>query len=79
TVSCATDSGRPRFMIFLMSVPLNLNLLRSFVFNTVITVALPLIFHADLVWYTYVIYEALVFLTGWLITKHSERNGIQFI
>ncbi|MBR0026894.1 MAG: MATE family efflux transporter [Clostridia bacterium] len=56
-----------------------LNLLRSFVFNTVITVALPLIFHADLVWYTYVIYEALVFLTGWLITKHSERNGIQFI
>lgn len=53
-----------------------LNIVRSFVFTTLITLVLPLIFGGEMAWYTFGIYEALSFVLAFFLLKVSERNGI---
>lgn len=52
------------------------NLVRSFGFTTLITLALPAIFGGEVAWLTFGIYEALSFVFAIVLLKFSERNGI---
>ena len=54
------------------------NLLRSFLFTTLITLALPAICGADVIWFTFGIYETLSFILAVILLKASEKNGIRF-
>lgn len=53
-----------------------LNVIRSFIFTTLITLTLPHIFGGEIAWYTFGIYETLSFLLTLFLLKLSERNGI---
>ncbi len=55
-----------------------LNTLRSFVFSILIIFGLPAIFGSGVIWFTYGISECLVLLAAFVLTKHSERNGIVY-
>ena len=57
---------------------LALNVCRSLLFNSLIIIILPIIFGSSVVWYTVTVAEALALLTGILLWKRSERNGIAF-
>ena len=54
------------------------NVIRSFGFTTLITLALPAIFGGNIIWFTFGIYEALSFVFAVVLLKVSERNGIAF-
>ena len=54
------------------------NVLRSFGFTTLITLALPAIFGGGIAWFTFGIYETLSFILAVILLKVSERNGIEF-
>lgn len=56
-----------------------INFLRSFVVSTAAILLLPAIFGANIVWFTFGIYEALVLMIAAALLKYSERNGIVFI
>ena len=61
------------------SVPaIILNALRSFVFSILIILGLPAIFGSGVIWFTYGISECLVLAVAFILTKHSERNGIVY-
>lgn len=55
-----------------------MNFLRSLVANTAVITLLPSIFGADVIWFTFGIYEAVVLAVAVFLLKHSERNGIVF-
>jgi len=55
-----------------------LNLVRSFIFTTLIIFIIPLIFGSGVIWFTFGIYEALSFIFAIILLKASERNGIEF-
>ena len=55
-----------------------LNVLRGIVLNSAIIFLFPRIFGTEIVWYTFVIYEALGLLTGMLLIRSSEKNGIVY-
>lgn len=55
-----------------------LNFLRSIVVSVLVIMILPEIFGADIVWFTFGIYEAVVLVFAILLLKHSERQGIIF-
>lgn len=55
-----------------------INVLRSIVVNIAVIMLLPTIFGANIVWYTFGIYEAVVLVIAVLLLRHSERNGIAF-
>lgn len=55
-----------------------INILRSLVANVAVIVLLPGIFGADIIWFTFGIYEAVVLVIAVLLLKRSERNGIIF-
>lgn len=52
-----------------------INVLRSFILNSLVIVLVPFLFGAQTVWYTFGIYESLVFLVGIILLKFSERHG----
>lgn len=54
------------------------NVLRSFGFTTLITLAFPAMFGGNIIWFTFGIYEALSFVLAVIVLKISERNGIVF-
>lgn len=54
------------------------NLVRSFGFTTIITLALPGIFGGEIAWFTFGIYEALSLVFAVVLLKFSERNGIVY-
>ncbi len=55
-----------------------LNSLRSFVFNIFAVMVLPLIFGAEFVWWTFLIYEMLSFVVGFILMQISERKGVVY-
>lgn len=55
-----------------------ISILRSFVFNTIIILALPRIFGGSMIWHTFGIAEAIVLLIAVGLLKRSERRGIVF-
>lgn len=55
-----------------------INVLRSFIVNSIVILVLPEIFGNAIVWYAFAIYEAIVLCAATAILKHSERNGIVF-
>jgi putative MATE family efflux protein len=55
-----------------------LNVLRSVVVDVLIITILPYIFGAGIIWYTFGIYESIVFVIAVFLLKRSERNGIKF-
>lgn len=52
------------------------NVLRSFVFTTVIILALPALFGSAIIWYTFGIYEGLSLIVAIVLLKVSEKDGI---
>ncbi len=51
------------------------NLLRSFIFNTIVTLALPYIWTADCaIWNTFGIYQGLILIVAIIITRHSDKK-----
>lgn len=46
--------------------------------SVLVIMLLPEIFGADIVWFTFGIYEAVVLVFAVLLLKHSERQGIVF-
>ncbi|MFA7100959.1 MAG: MATE family efflux transporter [Bacilli bacterium] len=55
-----------------------INVLRSFIINSIVILALPAIFGKEIIWYAFAIYEALVLVIAVILLKHSERNGIVY-
>lgn len=55
-----------------------INFLRSIVVNSSIILILPKIIGADIIWFCFGIYEAIVLVIAVILLKHSERNGIVF-
>lgn len=55
-----------------------LNICRSFAFNILIIIALPVIVGSSVIWFTYGISECLVLIVAFVLLKFSERNGIVF-
>lgn len=53
-----------------------LNVMRSLVVNIVVILGLPALLGSGIVWYTFGIYESLVFVLAFGLLKYSERNGI---
>lgn len=53
-----------------------INVLRSFVINTIVILAFPSLFGNEIIWYAFAIYEAIVLVIAVILLKHSERNGI---
>lgn len=54
------------------------NLVRSFGFTTLITLALPAVFGGEFAWFTFGIYEALSLIFAVILMKSSERGGIVY-
>lgn len=54
------------------------NVLRSFVFTTLIILTLPALFASEIVWYTFGIYEGLSLIVATVLLKVSEKNGIVY-
>lgn len=55
-----------------------INFLRSIVVNSSVILILPMIIGADIIWFCFGIYEAIVLVIAVILLKHSERNGIVF-
>lgn len=55
-----------------------INFLRSIVINAGIILTLPKIAGANIIWFTFGIYEIIVLVIAIALLKHSERNGIVF-
>lgn len=55
-----------------------MNILRSFVFDIAVIILLPEIFGAEIIWYTFGIFEAMVLAAAIVLLKSSERNGVIF-
>lgn len=55
-----------------------LNVLRSIVINSAVIMLLPTILGANIVWFSFGIYEAIILIFAVFLLKHSERNGITF-
>lgn len=56
-----------------------ISLLRSFIVNTVVILALPAVFGSGAVWYAFAVYEAIVLAVAVVLLRRSEKNGIVFI
>lgn len=52
--------------------------LRSIVVSPIIIMFLPEVFGANVIWFTFLIYEAIVLIVAFALLKHSERNGVRF-
>ncbi len=57
---------------------LSISVLRSVVVNVAIILILPHIFGESVIWFSLLIYEAIVLIIATALLKHSERNGIYF-
>ena len=55
-----------------------INVLRSFLFNSIVIFTLPLLIGADFIWATFGVYEALVLVVAVVLLKGSQRKGILF-
>lgn len=55
-----------------------LNVFRSFVFTTLITLLLPALFGGTIIWYTFGIYESISLALAFVLLKSSERKRIIF-
>ncbi len=55
-----------------------INFLRSMVINAGVILIFPKIVGADIIWFTFGIYEAIVLVIAVILLRHSERNGIVF-
>lgn len=51
-----------------------INVLRSIVVSSTVILALPAIFGAEVVWFTFGIYEAIVLIAAWFLLRYAERN-----
>lgn len=54
-----------------------INIIRSFIADTVITIFVPMIFGAETVWYTFLIFEALVAILAVIVMAVTDRKGIR--
>lgn len=55
-----------------------ISILRSFIISSAVILLLPKIFGTRVIWFTFLIYEAIVLIVAVALLKHSERNGIPF-
>lgn len=55
-----------------------LNVLHSFVFNSLVIILLPMIFGSGSIWFTFGIYEILVLLVAVVLVKKSEKHGLVY-
>ncbi len=55
-----------------------LNVLRSFVINTLVISTFPKVFGGDIIWFTFSIYECIILLIGIGMKLFFERHGLYF-
>lgn len=55
-----------------------ISLLRSLIVNVAVILVLPMIFGEGIIWYSLLIYEAIVLIVAVALLKYSERNGIPY-
>ena len=55
---------------------LTINILRSFVVNTVVILLLPRIFGPEIIWYSFGIFEGIVLVIAIILRRHADRHGI---
>lgn len=60
------------------SLASTISVLRSVVVNAAVILILPYIFGESIIWFSLLIYEAIVLIIAVALLKHSERNGIRF-
>lgn len=60
------------------SLASTISVLRSVVVNAAVILILPYIFGESIIWFSLLIYEAIVLIIAVALLKHSERNGICF-
>ena len=56
----------------------SISVLRSIVVNAAVILILPYIFGERVIWFSLLIYEAIVLIIAVALLKHSERDGIRF-
>lgn len=55
-----------------------MNILRSIVVNTLVTLGLPALFGTSIIWYTFGIYEMIIAVISVSMYKNTERKGIVY-
>ena len=55
------------------------NVFRSFIFSSAVIIVFPLIFGANMIWFTVAIYEAFSLILAFIIKRRTEKNGIQYV
>lgn len=55
-----------------------INVLRSFIVNSVVILLTPVLFGGESVWFAFAVYEAIVLLVAVVLLRRSERNGIVY-
>ncbi len=53
-----------------------INVLRSFVVNILVIIALPKFFGAEAIWYSFTVYEGIVLIVSVALRKHADRHGM---
>ncbi len=54
-----------------------INIIRSFVANTIITIFAPMIFGAEIIWYTFGIYETIVAILAFVLMFLADKGGVK--
>lgn len=57
---------------------LAVNILRSFVLNTLVVLGMPAVFGGNSVWFTFGVYECLVLVFAAALKRYAEKDGLVF-
>lgn len=55
-----------------------INVLRGIIVNAAVILLLPRVAGANIIWFTFGIYEVIVLVIAYILLRHSERDGIVF-
>ena len=56
----------------------SISILRSLIINSAVILILPHMFGNGAIWFSLLVYEAIVLVIAVILLRRSERNGIQF-
>ncbi|MBQ0100037.1 MAG: MATE family efflux transporter, partial [Lachnospiraceae bacterium] len=54
---------------------LMISILRSFVLNTIVIFAMPVLFGPESIWYAFPVFEGIAMVIAIIVTLYADRNG----
>ena len=54
---------------------LAISILRSFVLNTIVIFAMPVLFGPDSIWFAFPVFEGIAMVIAIIVTLYADRNG----